>query len=242
MTIFYVYVLYRPDGRPFYVGKGSGNRWEHHEQDARNNRPRGNPHKIQLIRQIVAAGHKLDKRKIARFDNEADAFAFERTLIKQLGREANGGPLLNLTDGGDGIELTKDIIERRREALRGRIRSPEHSAAISAAKRGKKLKPSEKRNAAAQRRRHTDQTKAKIGAAHLGRVKSPEELANLRAARAREKGIPKGPMSEDAKAKISEGQKRAWAKGTRKISKGADGRFIPRDARVSPDQLTLDLE
>jgi uncharacterized protein len=32
---FYVYVLLRPDGRTFYVGKGIGNRVNQHENEAR---------------------------------------------------------------------------------------------------------------------------------------------------------------------------------------------------------------
>ena len=31
---YYVYTLAYPDGTVFYVGKGSGNRIQHHEQEA----------------------------------------------------------------------------------------------------------------------------------------------------------------------------------------------------------------
>src|SRR3546814_2989387 len=55
---FYVYVLYRPDGRPFYVGKGQNRRALEHEAEARRAHPFGesNPFKCNVIRKIIRKG------------------------------------------------------------------------------------------------------------------------------------------------------------------------------------------
>lgn len=49
---FYVYLLCRPDGHPFYVGKGTNKRALEHEAEARRNHPIGetNPFKCNVIR------------------------------------------------------------------------------------------------------------------------------------------------------------------------------------------------
>ncbi|MCE3519447.1 hypothetical protein LXJ58_32360, partial [Escherichia coli] len=52
---YYVYLLCRPDGRPFYVGKGINKRALEHEAEARRNHPIGesNPFKCNVIRKII---------------------------------------------------------------------------------------------------------------------------------------------------------------------------------------------
>ena len=55
---YYVYVLCRPDGRPFYIGKGKGNRLIQHELEALRDHPIGesNPFKCNVIRKIRREG------------------------------------------------------------------------------------------------------------------------------------------------------------------------------------------
>lgn len=100
---FYVYILEREDGTPFYVGKGTGDRSEHHVREAR--RYAGiNPHKERIIRKMLETGRRPVCRIDSRHEHEADALAREIALIAQIGRHNLGtGPLTNLTSGGDGI-------------------------------------------------------------------------------------------------------------------------------------------
>ncbi len=121
---FYVYTYYDPrDGKDrcaIYVGKGK----------RVDGRPewRARTHWVHGAKSNIMFQRVLDKIRelglvpeikiIAEFDDEFDAFALEITLIAQIGRRDKGlGPLLNMTDGGDGISglvLTPEMIERHR--------------------------------------------------------------------------------------------------------------------------------
>ncbi len=76
---WYVYELYDPrDDSVFYVGKGSGNRINTHESEAKNGVC---SHKCNKIRSLWRQNLKVGKRKVAYFWNEADAYRHEAELI-----------------------------------------------------------------------------------------------------------------------------------------------------------------
>lgn len=86
---FYTYAYLRKDGRPFYVGKGSGRRaWEPHGPAGKRWKPPADKN-ILILKWGIA---------------EPDAFAHERYLIAVLGNHyAQGGILrMNFTEGGEG--------------------------------------------------------------------------------------------------------------------------------------------
>src|SRR5690349_16029648 len=90
---YYVYLLLRPDGRPFYVGKGCGERIRNHEQDAK----RGHQcHKCNVIRKIWRNGGKIRPVIIFATANEQEAFDYEARLIENIGL----GNLTNRLPGG----------------------------------------------------------------------------------------------------------------------------------------------
>lgn len=116
---YYVYVLCRPDGRPFYVGKGLGERILHHEAEARTTRRL--THKLNLIRALHRRSEAVCYRFDSFHDEERAALARERELIRTLGRHDLGlGPLTNQTDGGEGTSNpSEESRQRRRETLWG---------------------------------------------------------------------------------------------------------------------------
>lgn len=134
-TNFYVYMLFRLNGMPCYVGKGKGERWARHQGRKTNS----NRHLGSIIDQARAAGKELPKVKVAEDLSEESAFEIERLLIGCIGRE-DDGPLVNLTDGGDGTAGYKpslDLIARQVEARRGKLHPPGSNEKRSAGLKGK---------------------------------------------------------------------------------------------------------
>jgi hypothetical protein len=126
--VFYIYVHCRPDGEPFYVGKGRGNR-------ARQFKVSRNSH----YKNIVAKyGSENIEVSIIPCKSEAAAFTQEIQLIKAF-RDL-GYELANHSDGGEGptgatrSKATRDKVSAARKGIKF---SAEHCANISAAKRGK---------------------------------------------------------------------------------------------------------
>jgi hypothetical protein len=93
----YVYILRRPEGRPFYVGKGKGSRVFQHENEARHP---GNYPKLNVIRAIWKNAGIVQYEIDSVFETAAEAYAREATLILAFKRLHEGGPLTNLAPGG----------------------------------------------------------------------------------------------------------------------------------------------
>jgi hypothetical protein len=179
---FYVYLLCRPDGTPFYVGKGTGRRLLRHEIEARGACP---CHRCRTIRCIWADGAVVERRVVFRTDDEPQAFAREIALIASIGR-AN---LTNRTDGGDGAShvvgdgtraklravlpvafASPESRARRAEAARRRWATPEARQEQSLRMRAMLATDTgiEQRSAAVRRRWDDPDHKAKMVAALQG--------------------------------------------------------------------------
>ena len=163
---FYVYIHYRLDDlQPFYVGKGSGDR-------VRRSKNRSNYWKN------VVAKHGMFYFIVASFEKEEEAFEREIQLISEL--RAQGYPLVNLTDGGEGISgrrPTEEELNKMRERMKGNknsvgcSRSEETRKRISESNKGRTFTTT-----------HSEEHKIKIGDSLRGRPQSPEAVAKRIAA------------------------------------------------------------
>lgn len=211
---FFVYELRRPNGEPFYVGKGTGYRPWAHIRDARSGQDIRNPHKNNIIRKIEREGGVVEIAFVFESDDEDEAYAREALLI--AAHRAAGIELANLTAGGSrttfsdetraklsamrkGKPRSEKTKENIRAAKTGVKKSLETCAKISAARKGIKLSPEHKEALHASRRGHphSEETRAKISAANKGQVVSETQrmiLSELRKGK---------PLSEETRAKMS---------------------------------------
>lgn len=141
-TTFYAYIHCKPDGVPFYVGKGHGNRY-------RSVKDRSEWH-----RRIVK-NHGTPLVALLECSSEATAFELEKGLIRCLRR--SGVVLCNLTDGGEGttghtvspesraVITSKlkahysDPKNRERLKLQGQPRTPAEKKRLSEVNKGKTI-------------------------------------------------------------------------------------------------------
>jgi hypothetical protein len=157
--IYYVYVYldplfpnncnyenYKFDHTPIYIGKGKNRRCDDHLKKT------NNPIFVNKIAYWKRNNIKPIIIKLQENISEIDAWALEIKLIKEIGRFDLGlGPLLNLTDGGEGpsnrepynkgkkglyvtSEETKNKIKL---TLTGKPKPVDHGRKVSAALKGK---------------------------------------------------------------------------------------------------------
>jgi len=93
---YYVYFLIDPrNSQVFYVGKGCGNRYNHHLYEARKHRSKQhNIMKCDIINDILRAGLSMKITKIEENLSECDALKIESDHIKKFGRLIDGSGIL----------------------------------------------------------------------------------------------------------------------------------------------------
>jgi hypothetical protein len=124
MKQFYVYFHCKPDGTPFYVGKGCGPRYKISPSLRAYNK-----HHQHIVEKYGKENIKIEIQLCA---DEQEAFEQEILSIQSL-REG-GIQLCNFTDGGDGVSgyrHTEEAKEKNRQAHLGKI-SIMHSRKASA--------------------------------------------------------------------------------------------------------------
>jgi hypothetical protein len=230
----YVYVLFRADGTPFYVGAGRKSRWADHEKHARHGFGPDVP-RLNIIREMTKRGFKgIPKVKIAEGLTHEEARVREMALIAVIGRHPNG-PLTNQTPGGDGYrEHSVEHQAERAARNRARVWTPEMREKVAASLRGKKLSPETiaKRSATVVGRVRSAEHRASLSAALRGKPKSPEHVAKVAAAR-RGKPLPK--LSAEHKAAIGNAHRgKVYSAETRaKISAARKEYYAKRRASLN---------
>ena len=164
----FAYIHCKPDGTPFYVGKGALRRAKYFGE-------RNDYHQ--------AIVNKYGRKNIlvgmwACSDHET-AYELERGLIKRL--RAMGTSLANFTAGGDGgKDPCPETRKRMSEAAKRRGVSKACAEARTLAKKGKPL---------------SEEQKAKISASMKGLVRTPEHLENLRKSSIK-RGMPRQALEK----------------------------------------------
>lgn len=122
---WYVYIKCKPDGTPFYVGKGKGRRAN--SVCGRN---------VFYMRVLNKYGKENIKTQFEYFETESAAFAREIELIAVLRRV--GVKLANATDGGEGMsghKPRKETIEKRKLTRAGKKWNFEQRLRLSEARK-----------------------------------------------------------------------------------------------------------
>jgi len=140
----YVYAYFEPGcEKPFYIGKGSGQRAFQHTCNCRVAKTR--TYFYNKLRNLLRQGVKPQIILLQEDMTEADAFELEKWLIKFFGRSCDGGCLCNHTTGGEGgggytrcTRVTEKERKNRSDAQLGRKFTAAHRGNISKAHTGTK--------------------------------------------------------------------------------------------------------
>ena len=121
----YVYDNLKFDYEPFYVGQGKNKRCVYGLKE-------GSTYKLRKINKIIKSG--LEPKVIKIYDNleHEMALSLEIDTIYKIGRyNLNKGPLVNLTDGGEGVKNHVVSIETRKKQSLARIGKSPYNKGIS---------------------------------------------------------------------------------------------------------------
>ena len=177
MSEFYVYCLFRLDGRPCYIGKGQGRRAKYHFYPSQQR----NPHLAAIIK---SAGGHLPYTLLHEGLEEKTALDYEMAFISAIGRKAHGGPLANMTDGGEGmsgLDTTQETRAKRSKAMKTIWAKPEHREKMldGASERTREFWADPDRRQCIAASLRTPEHRAKQSAASKARWADPEYRARV---------------------------------------------------------------
>lgn len=178
MKQFYVYIHKKPDGTPFYVGKGNARRVATLHRD--------NKHHTNIVAKYGAENIIIE---VTQCISEEQAFELEKIYIKQL--KEDGYCLCNRTNGGEGISGYKfdpDLVQKLAEINRLKIRTEEFKQRVGEQWRGRKRGPPSEEH----RQRNSDAKKGNTF--RRGSRHTPESIERMKIAQRKwreDKGIYK---------------------------------------------------
>lgn len=188
-NIYYIYFHINPlKNEIFYVGKGKGNRA--YDKNKRNRFWKNIVKKYGYIVDIIE-------------DNLTEKEAFEREIfyIKKIGRKNLGlGPLVNMTDGGDGFDRTGAILSQETkdkisESHKGLTHTEETKLKMSISKKGKVSNKKGKLSSVETKKKISDLTTGEKNPMY-GRTHSEETKRKMSEAAKRRKGKKRGPYKK----------------------------------------------
>ena len=210
---FYVYTYSYPNGVPFYVGIGTGKRINTHLYRARNNSKDYNEYKKRIIQKILRGGEAPRVSKLIDGIDREFAALIEQEYIAKHGRRSEGGLLVNMTAGGDGVcELSAEAEGRRRKSLAAASSSTRFKKGFTPRNKGvpmtaevrEKCRQANLGNRYALGVKHTAEARANMSAAHIGKPSgmrgkkhSAETIEKMRAVKL---GKPSGRVGQKASA------------------------------------------
>lgn len=213
---FYVYILARPNGTPFYIGKGSGRRLFDHDTEARSGHK---CYKCNVIRKIWRSGSEVQRYTVFTTDDEDEAYAYEAELIALHGR-AN---LTNGTDGGiggRGCVTSPEVRALRRELRKANWADPEYRAKMSAMSQSLMSDPERRAQLVASSRawarsaegqEHTRKHNERRWADPAQHEKLREQNARRWEDPSQHEALAARNRTPEARAKLSETRKAQWA-------------------------------
>lgn len=184
MTRFYIYLHCKPNGDPFYVGKGC-DKWYRRSHQLKYGRNR--------FHKNTVAKYGAENIEIFVFfcDSEQQALLDEAQHIAQL--RSDGYALVNLTDGGEGMsgfrhseEAKKKAGARQKNIWTGRKHSEETRKKMSESRRGNKNAVGGKGPLGTKR---TDEFRARMSEIAKGRTFSEETRLKMSQAQKRRNAI-----------------------------------------------------
>lgn len=234
---YYVYILMDPSDfyKPFYVGKGSGDRISVHLRGG----SKDNPFKNNKIAKIRAKGHEPVSMKWADGLLEKDAYEMEAYLIKRFGRRNidEGGILTNIcadarppsSAGRTVSEETRNKIANKQIGDRnhrfGKTWSDEEKEYRSLVSLEKGLRPpvrfgpmpeEQKRKISESNkgRKWSDESRARASEARKGKKRGPPSPETIEKIRSSNTGIKKRKMTDQEREVHSERVRLYWERLT----------------------------
>lgn len=222
--MFYVYIYYHPETKnPFYVGKGTGDRFKIHLLETKENTE--NYKKWAYIQGLRNKGLEPIIEKVFETGDENLAYNEEARLISYYGRLGidPNGILTNICKDSRPPKRTTPLTEEHKQKISNAHKghkkynpnyqhSEETKQKIGMANKGKashmlgkhhseqtKLKIKESNKASV-----TEERRKQVSELHKGRVFTEEHKAKLKQARARQF------ISEETKQKMRESQLKRW--------------------------------
>lgn len=232
--MFYVYTHSRPDGTPFYVGKGSGRRAHRLVGATRS-----------VWHQRVVSKYGEGNIIIQKFlcQTEAEAFSLEVAKIAEF--RALGYELCNFTDGGEGtagLVVSQETRAKMSASHKGKKQTPEAVAKTRASHIGAKRSPEACKRIREALLALPDEVKARVREASKQKPEGWRE--NLTAARIRRAATQ--PVTEETRRKLSA----AWKNKTvaeqeairQKMSVARKGRKVSAETRKKLSERVVTAE